>query len=159
MAKQIESISKSLQGESIYACSSKIISSIFSLLFTFHLSYHPQYLSTSWHKQIEPRVSCNRERKHTCYSFDRQYSRYSRSSIFSLLLVSIKHVTRMDRVPSSRHYRKKSVYIFFYFGSIFHQLKIVQKGGNRWRNLAYLRDCAQKAIICEITRTRRYICA
>lgn len=57
----------------------------------------------------------------------------------------------MDRIPST------PPLFFQYFDSILdfpRALKIVEKGGNRWRNFAYLRGRAQKAIICEITRTR-----
>lgn len=115
------------------------------LLFTFHLPYLSQYLSSSWHKQIEPRASCNGERKHTILAVPPTDN----------ILVFIKLVTRMDRILSTRHYGKKSVHSFFLFRLDFPRPieNPVQKGGNRWRNFAYLRDRAQKAIICEITRT------
>lgn len=79
------------------------------LLFTFHLPYLSQYLSSSWHKQIEPRASCNGERKHTILAIPPTDN----------ILVFIKLVTRMDRILSTRHYGKKSVHSFFFISARF----------------------------------------
>lgn len=134
-----------MQGESIYACSSKIVLNVLVYYYYLHFTY------LIFHN-IYQALGTNR--------LNLEHPVTEKESILAIpptdnILVFIKLVTRMDRILSTRHYGKKSVHSFFLFRLDFLRPieNPVQKGGNRCRNFAYLRDRAQKAIICEITRT------
>lgn len=125
------------------------------LLFTFHLSFtiFIELLAQTDRTSRYPVTGKGRKHTKLSYSFDRQYSQYSQYSYF--LAITCIYQPRHANGSNSISITGEKERTFFSFFSIFHdQLKIVQKGGNRWhRNFAYLRGSAQKAIICEITRT------
>lgn len=163
MAKQIESISKSYWKEKAHTHVPRKLFSTFPFIIIIYIS-----LILSFTIFIELLAQTDRTsrypvtgkgRKHTIlsYSFDRQYSQYSQYSYF--LAITCIYQPRHANGSNSMSITGEKERTFFSFFSIFHgQLKIVQKGGNRWhRNFAYLRGSAQKAIICEITRTNTCI--
>lgn len=160
LAKQIESISKSYWKEKAHTRVPRKLFSTFPFIIIIYIS-----LILSFTIFIELLAQTDRTsrypvtgkgRKHTIlsYSFDRQYSQYS-----YFLAITCIYQPRHANGSNSMSITGEKERTFFSFFSIFHgQLKIVQKGGNRWhRNFAYLRGSAQKAIICEITRTNTCI--
>lgn len=141
-----------MEGESTYACSSKIVLDVPVYYYYLHFTYlifHNIYRALGTNRS-NLEVSCNGERKKAYFPIP-STDNILNILIFSLLLVFINLVTRMDRILWALR-GKKSVHFFLFFR--FSTASWIQKGGNRWhRNFAYLRGSAQKAIICEITRT------
>lgn len=104
-----------MEGESTYACSSKIVLDVPVYYYYLHFTYlifHNIYRALGTNRS-NLEVSCNGERKKAYFPIP-STDNILNILIFSLLLVFINLVTRMDRILWALR-GKKSVHFFLFF--------------------------------------------